>query len=253
MSLLTDPMFYAVALPAVALTGLSKGGFQGAALLSLPLLSLVMHPIQAAAIMLPVLMFQDVFTVAAFRKTVDWTMLWLLAPGVLIGTGIGWATATIVTADHIRLLVGLIAFVFTLNAVLRRGIGAAGKAHNRIEAGFWGMVSAFTSFLVHAGGPPFSIYALPRRLTPEVLAGTSAVFFMAVNWLKVPPYLALGQLSWETLVLSVVLFPMAAAANVAGIWMVRRIEMGLFYKILYALLLLVSVKLIYDGTVGLLG
>lgn len=249
--LLTDPWFYATALPAVILTGLSKGGFQGASLLSLPLLALAMNPVQAAAVMLPVLIFQDIFSVSAFRRSIDWRMLRLMAPGVLAGTAVGWATASFVTADHIRLMVGVIALVFTVMAVARRQVTGAPRPHNGIAASFWGLVSAFTSFLVHAGGAPFSVYALPRRLAPELLAGTTAVFFSAVNLLKIPPYFQLGQLSWENFQLSLALMPMAGAANLAGIWLVRRIELGLFYKILYALLFFVSLKLVWDGATAL--
>jgi uncharacterized protein len=251
--MLTDPWFYAVALPAVAMTGLSKGGLQGASLLSLPLLALVMPPFQAAAIMLPVLMMQDVFAVAAFRRTIDWTMLKLMLPGVLVGTMIGWLTASIVTSDHIKLLVGVLTLLFCLNSVWKRDVGATARPHNALQAAVFGCLSAFTSFLVHAGGPPFSIYALPRRLEKETLAGTTAVFFMMVNWLKVPAYSQLGQLTRESLLLSVVLFPAAVGANLLGIWIVRRMPTGPFYKVLYTLLFLVSLKLIWDGARGVLG
>lgn len=249
--LLTDPWFYAAALPAVTLTGLSKGGFQGASLLSLPLLALVMNPIQAAAVMLPVLLFQDIFSVSAFRRSIDWTMLKLMAPGVLAGTVVGWATASYVTADHIRLLVGLIALTFTIMAVARRPLTGVPRPHNAIAAAFWGLVSAFTSFLVHAGGAPYSVYALPRRLPPPMLAGTTAVFFAVVNVLKIPPYLHLGQISLDNLMLSLALMPMAGAANLAGIWLVRRLELGFFYKTLYTMLFLVSLKLVWDGATAL--
>ena len=248
--MLTDPWFYAVALPAVALTGLSKGGLQGASLLALPLMTLVMHPLYAAAIMLPVLMMQDVFAVHAFRKTIDWTMLKLLAPGVVLGTIVGWLTASVVTSDHIRLMVGLMTLVFCLNSLVKREFDGAPRPHAAGPAAFFGFASGFTSFLVHAGGPPYSIYALPRRLPREVLAGTTSVFFAVVNWLKIPAYLQLGQLTRETFLLSVVLMPMAIAANLFGIWMARRIPTGPFYKILYVLLFVVSLKLIWDGARG---
>jgi uncharacterized protein len=114
-------------------------------------------------------------------------------------------------------------------------------------AGLWGGVSGFTSFVVHAGGPPFSIYALPRRLPKEALSGTAAIFFAMINMLKVPAYLSIGLFTRETLALSAVLLPVAVVANAAGIWLVRRVPLGLFYKILYSLLFVLSLKLIYDG------
>ena len=67
--MIAEPSFYAAAIPAVILMGLSKGGFAGLGLLALPLMALVASPVQAAAIMLPILLVQDVVTVWAFRRT----------------------------------------------------------------------------------------------------------------------------------------------------------------------------------------
>jgi uncharacterized protein len=252
--MLTDPWFYAVALPAVALFGLTKGGFAGASLPAMPLLSLVMPPFMAAAIILPVLLVQDVLTVYSFRKSYDGHMLRLMLPGAAVGSFAGWLTAASIQPDHIRLGVGLMALAFCLNAWFRSNGGVeAARSHEPWPARFWGSVSGFTSFMIHAGGAPFNIYALPRRLPKETLAGTSAVYFACVNLMKVPAYLSLGQLSVETLKLSAVLLPAALLANAGGIWLVRRVPLGLFYRVLYGLLFALSLKLIWDGGRAVLG
>ncbi len=252
--MLTDPWFYAVALPAVILFGLTKGGFSGASLPAMPLLALVVPPFQAAAIVLPVLMVQDMLTVYAFRKTFDRTMLVLMLPGAVLGLALGAVTATWVKPDHIRLGVGLLAFGFCLDA----WFGHASRTteavpHDRARASFWGGVSGFTSFVIHAGGAPFSMYALPRRLSKEALSGTAAIFFAIVNVIKVPAYLSIGLFSEENFILSAVLLPAALLANAGGIWLVRRIPLGIFYKILYGLLFVLSLKLIYDGGRAMFG
>lgn len=246
--MLTDPWFYLVAIPAVALFGLSKGGFAGASLPAMPLLAMVMPPLMAAAIVLPVLLVQDVLTVYAFRKTFDRKMLALMLPGAALGSLFGYLTATSIDADQIRFAVGVLGLSFCLNAWFGSGGGTVEpKPHDVASAGLWGTVSGFTSFVVHAGGAPFNIYALPRRLPKETLAGTSAVFFAAVNAMKILPYSMLGQLTAEVAMLSAVLLPAAIAANAAGIYLVRRVSMALFYRILYALLFLLSLKLVVDG------
>lgn len=246
--MLTDPWFYVVALPAVALFGLTKGGFAGASLPAMPLLSIVMAPLTAAAIALPVLIVQDVFTVYAFRKSYDGRMLLQMLPGAVLGMVIGWLTASSISADAVRFGVGLLSLAFCLNAWFgSRSVADHAKPHDPAAAGFWGAVSGFTSFLIHAGGAPFNIYALPRRLSKEKLVGTSSIYFAAVNLFKIPAYLSLGLLTAETLTLSAVLLPAAIAANVGGIWLVRRMPTGIFYRILYALLFVLSLKLIYDG------
>ena len=164
--MLTDPWFYLVAIPAVALFGLTKGGFAGASLPAMPLLALVMPPLTAAAIVLPVLIAQDVLTVYSFRKTFDARMLRLMLPGAALGSLLGWLTATTISPDQIRFAVGVLAFGFCLNAWFghRSGVTAS-LPHNPASAGLWGTISGFTSFVIHAGGAPFNIYALPRGLS----------------------------------------------------------------------------------------
>jgi uncharacterized protein len=252
--MLTDPWFYAVAIPAVALFGLTKGGFAGASLPAMPLMALMMPPFTAAAIILPVLLVQDIVTVYSFRKEYDRTMLRLMLPGAVVGSLVGSFTAASIQPDHVRFGVGLLAFAFCLNAWFGPGAGKGGALpHDPAMAGFWGGVSGFTSFVIHAGGAPFNIYALPRRLPKEVLSGTAAIFFSIVNLMKVPAYLGLGQLTLETLKLSAVLLPAAILANAGGIWLVRRMPLGMFYRVLYGLLFGLSLKLIFDGVKSLAG
>ena len=252
--MLTDPWFYAVAIPAVALFGLTKGGFAGASLPAMPLLALMMSPFMAAAIILPVLLVQDVLTVYAFRKSFDKRMLQLMLPGAAFGSFLGWLAAASISPDQVRLGVGLLALAFCLNAWYgRRASGGEALPHDAASAGLWGTVSGFTSFVIHAGGAPFNIYALPRGLSKETLSGTAAIYFSAVNAMKVPAFLSLGLVTAETLKLSLVLLPAALVANAAGIWLVRRVPQGLFYRILYGLLFTLSLKLIYDGCRAVFG
>ena len=254
MSLLTDPWFYATALPAVTLYGLSKGGFAGVSLLSLPLMSLVMAPVQAAAILLPVLLVQDAVTVTSFRKTWDRSTLIYLMPGALAGIVLGWLTATVVPQGSVRIAVGVIALLFCLNtwflaprrAAALRG-GAVPPLHTWPQAGFLGAACGYASFVVHAGSPPFLFYAVPRIASKEALAGTMAVLFAIINLLKVPPYFGLGQFTEANLTAAAVLLPMAVLANVGGVWLVRRISPVMFFRAITALTFVVGILLIVQG------
>lgn len=245
--MITDPFFYAVALPAVVLYGLSKGGFSGVAILSTPLLALAVPPLQAAAIMLPVLLVQDVVTVWSYRKTWDSRTLVHLAPGALIGIAAGFVFASWVSDDAVRILVGLIAIAFCLDRWLRAGSRIESRPHDWRSATVLGALSGYTSFVIHVGGPPFNMYALARGLNRDVFVGTAGVFFAAVNLVKVPPFIALGQLTWGTLATAAVLFPLAVAANLAGIWLVRRVPADLFYRLIYGLTFAVGCFLLASG------
>ncbi len=251
MSIITDPVFYFIALPAVLVLGLSKGGFAGIGILATPLLALYLPPLEAAALLLPILISQDAISVWVYRR--DWSAwnLKVLIPGALIGLGVAWLFAAQVSDTAIRLVVGSIGIAFVLHNFLKRGPVEPQKK-TATSGVFWGAVSGFTSFLVQGGAPPFQVHVLPQMLPKMTLVGTSAIFFAVVNFLKVGPYLALGQFSSTNLTTSLVLLPLAIAANFLGIWLVRVTPQDLFYRLAYFLVLCVSLLLLWQGVTSLL-
>ena len=122
---------------------------------------------------------------------------------------------------------------------------------NPVLAAFWGTVAGFTSFVAHVGGPPFQVYALPLRLDPKVLTGTSVIFFAVTNAIKLVPYFALGQFDSTNLAASAALMPIAPLATLAGAWLVRRMRPEVFYPFTYATVALIAVKLLWDGAAQL--
>lgn len=247
--LLSNPWFYATAVPAVILVGLSKGGFGGTmALVGVPLMALIMSPVQAAAIMLPILVIMDISALWSWRGQRDRETLRNMLPGAMIGIGVGWALATVVTVSHVRLIVGVLALLFVARwAAQQLGYRPGHREHSASAGNFWGAVSGFTSFVAHAGGPPFQVYALPLGLAPPLYVGTSVIFFAIVNAVKLVPYLALGQFDATNLAASAVLLPIAPLATLAGARLVRRMKPEIFYPVMYVMVLIVSLKLIYDG------
>lgn len=252
--MITNPLFYAAAIPAVTLLGLSKGGFSGLGLLSLPLLALVVSPVQAAAITLPILIVQDVVSVWAYRHTWDKRNVVLLTLGAIAGILTGYLLAARVSDAAVKLVVGAISIAFAIRRMVleRRTTPPAATLADTPRGLFWGWVTGFTSMIAHAGGPPFQIYVMPQKLPRDVFVGTGAILFALLNWIKVPPYVALGQFTAENLLTAAVLFPLAVASTWAGVLLVRRVDGARFYTAVYLLLILVGAKLVYDGVSVLL-
>lgn len=247
-------IFYAAAVPAVILLGLSKGGFSGLSTLAMPLLALAMSPVKAAAIMLPILIVQDWVSVWAFRRDWEARNLAILVPAGAIGVGAGWLMAARVDEQAVRLAVGLISVGFVVFMLLRDRLAAGAATRAAIAPGLlWGAIGGFTSFVSHAGAPPTMVYMLPQKLTPRIFAGTSAILFAIINLMKVGPYFALGQFSRDNLAASVTLVPVAIVSTVAGVWLVRRVSAERFYMLVLGLTFIVGVKLIWDGAWGLWG
>jgi uncharacterized membrane protein YfcA len=251
MTLIADPLFYPLAVIAVTALGLSKGGFAGVGVMSTPLLATILPPLQAAAILLPILIVQDMISIWVYRR--DWSAwhLKVMLPGAVLGIAIAWALATQVSDAVVRLVIGVIGVSFALNAWF--GPKRAEPKQPQVPGGlFWGAVSGFTSTLSQAGGPPFQVYVLPQRLPKLTLVGTYTIYFAAINLLKIVPYFALGQFSAANLATSAALLPVAIAANFLGIWLVRRTPTGLFYQIAYVLVFLISLELLRSGLTSLI-
>lgn len=237
---------WVLAVLAAVLVGMSKGGLPVVSMLAVPLLAQVMSPITAAGLLLPVYVISDMFGLWAWRKAFAPRVLAIVAPAAVLGIGVGWATASIVSERMVGGLVGLIGALFALNAILRPRLSAAREA--RIAPGiFWGTITGFTSFVSHSGGPPWQVYALPLGMGKMVFAGTSTILFAWINAVKLIPYYALGQLSAENLRVAAVLVVPAALAVLAGVRLTRVIPHVLFFRIVIWALLLISLKLVWQA------
>lgn len=238
--------FWAAAVVASALVGAGKGGIPIVGMLGVPVLSLVISPVAAAGLLLPVYVLSDMFGLYAYRHAFDRRVLAILMVGVTIGVGLGWGTARITPEWLVTTLVGVIGAVFALRLLTRRAEVAARPA--RVAPGlFWGTITGFTSFVSHSGAPPFQVYVLPLGLQKMVYAGTNTILFAYLNGIKLVPYWALGQFSAANLKVAVLLMPAAAVAVFAGVRLVKILPERLFFQIVTWALLAVSLKLIWDG------
>ena len=231
---------------AALLIGLSKGGLSMLGSLATPLFALVASPVRAAAILLPILVVSDLFGLWSYRREFDRRNLAILVPAGIVGVAIGWATASIVSDRAVGLMIGLIGIGYCLNSWRLRRRTLAPKKADGLRGAFWGVVMGFSSFISHAGGPPFQVYVLPQRLPKLVFAGTATIVFAAINMVKLLPYWALGQFNSSNLKASLLLMPIAIVGVFAGMRLVRVLPERFYFVIVQAMLWVVSVKLIVD-------
>lgn len=243
-------LFLAVGIPAAMLVGLSKGGLPVVGMLGVPVMSLAMHPLEAAGILLPIYVVTDMFGLWFYRRDYSGRNLAIIIPSAMLGIAFGWATASVMSEAAVTLLVGLIGVGFCLNMWLRRA--DAQKRPADVPRGvFWGALSGFTSFVSHSGAPPFQVYVLPQKLEKMVYAGTSTIAFASINAAKLAPYYALGQLNADSVKTAALLMPFGAVATFAGVRLVRILPERTFFLAVQIALLLVSLKLCWDGIGGL--
>jgi len=250
--LLDNPWFYLATIPAVLLYGIAKGGFGGAvSMLAVPIMSMVMPPTQAAAILLPILVIMDALVVMTYWGVYDRTTLRYMLPGALVGIALGYFTADAMNEHYMRVLIGALSLAFGLLYLFRLTAGVGGR-HHPIAGNVFGTVAGFTSFSIHAGGPPFTMYLLPKHLSPLLFAGTAGMFFAVVNAAKLAPYYLLGQFTADNLLYSLVLVPLAPLGVKIGHYLTKRATSRLYYDVISLFLALLGARLLWQGLSALL-
>jgi uncharacterized protein len=242
-----DTSILLLACLAAWLVGLSKGGLPAIGMLAVPVMSLLISPLKAASLLLPIYILTDAVSVWLYRRSFSAENLRVLIPSSFVGIFIGWATAAWLSDRFVGLLVGVIGVAFCLNAWLRQKRNdQSARMPPKSHGIFWGAMSGFTSFVSHAGAPPFQIYTLPQKMDKMVFVGTSTLFFAAVNLAKLPAYQLLRPYSLADLTVAAWLIPAALVGTLMGAWLTKRIHGVWFFRLVQAGLFAVSLKLITD-------
>ncbi|GMQ79001.1 MAG: sulfite exporter TauE/SafE family protein [Anaerolineae bacterium] len=241
-----DTLLFVVAAIVTFVIGMSKGGLGGTAgALATPLMVLVLPADEVIGLILPVLMVADLFAVALYWGRWNRRLILLLLPGTLIGVTIGTFFITNAPTETLRRLLGVIVLFFALYKLLERRILSrlTYKSHD------WhglvaGIVTGFSSALAHTGGPPVSIYLLMQNVTPAVFIATSALFFMILNWIKVPYYIYADLFDLDRMRQLIWLLPLVPIGAWTGRWVAFKVNRATYENIIIVLLIINSLFLI---------
>lgn len=249
--------FWIAAIAAVLLTGISKGGFGSAiGVAATPILALTISAADAVALLLPLLLVADVFALRQYHRQIDSGVLKMLLPGAVAGIGLGWLFFDYFSDNEpiLKLAIGVLALGFVVFQLLRNHLVSAlfdhrdsGGRTDRVQGGFWGMTSGFVSTLAHVGGPPVLVYLLPKQLPREVFVGTTVLFFLVVNLVKLIPYSQLGLLRIENLTVVLLLAPLAWIGVKLGVVLNRRFTDLWFTRVIYVVLVLTGFQLVFGS------
>lgn len=245
-----EPWQWALGIVAAILVGVSKTGIAGLGMLFVAVFALVIPSTkQSTGIVLPLLIFGDVVAVLSYRRHTQWTHVWRLFPWTALGVFAGYFALGRVDDHQTRVLIGIIVCAMVALHFWRRY--QADKHPEVLQSrGFWfavmiGILAGFTTLVANAAGPLMVIYLLAMRLPKMEYVGTGAVFFMLLNWFKVPFMVHLGLITRESLRFNLLLAPAVLAGALFGKWLLPRIDQKLFERIALVLSAAAGVKLLF--------
>jgi uncharacterized membrane protein YfcA len=229
------------------LIGLSKGGLGGTlGMLATPLLALVLPADQVIGLLLPVLIFADIFAVAAHWGHWHRKYLILLLPGAVLGVTIGTFFITNVPTEQLQLFLGVIFLLFALYKLFEKQLLAyfTYTPHNW-HGMFAGTAAGFSSALAHTGGPPIAIYLIFQNVTPRVFIATSALFFAIVNWIKVPYYLYADLFDLALIRQMALMFLFVPFGVWIGRWAAAKVDPKTYERLILLFLIISAILLIF--------
>lgn len=237
------------------LVGLSKGGLGGPVFvgMTVPLLSLIIPAQQAVGLVLPLLMFADVFAIYFYWK--EWEkryLVLLLIPG-LIGVVFGTFILKDIDEQSLKRIIGVFTLIAVSFKLLNDQLKSIQYQPKNWHGWLAGWAAGFASALANVGGPPIIVYLLMQSnvktkkspLTPRQFIGTTTLFFAIINWTKLPGFIGLGILDinrFLSIAWVIVIIPFAIYG---ARYIITRIDQKTFEWVMIVPLIILCISLIF--------
>lgn len=231
-------LFFVVAL----CVGLSKTGVHGAGNVAVPLLAVVFGGQVSSGVMLPLLVLADVMGVWYYHRHASWTHLKKMIGWAILGIVAGTAVGGMID-DHAfkMVMVGIIFVSVAIMVWMERG-HKEDIPDYRWFAALCGVGAGFTSMIGNLAGAFSAIYLLAMRLPKNTFIGTSAWFFLVINWIKVPFHVFVWKtITWNTFLLDLITLPVIALGAWLGIIIVKNLSEGAYRWFIIVMTLIAAI------------
>ncbi|HEY0651818.1 MAG TPA: sulfite exporter TauE/SafE family protein [Chryseosolibacter sp.] len=206
------------------LIGMSKTGVHGAGMMAVPLLAAIFGGQLSSGILLPMLCLADVLGVWYYHRHASWSHLKKLFPWAILGTIAGTVVGRLVDDSAFKVIM---AVVIILSVIIMLWLEKGHKVEipgKKWFAALTGTAGGFTSMVGNLAGSVMAVYFLSMRLPKNQFIGTTAWFFMVINWFKVPFHVfAWKTISWNTFLLNLMTLPAIVLGGLVGILLVKNI------------------------------
>ena len=232
------------------LVGISKGGIGGPVpvALTVPLLTLIIEPQIAVALVLPLLIFADIFALYFYWRQWDRHYIALMiAPG-LIGVLLGALVLDAIDATTLKRVIGGLTLLALSFKIANDRLASLAYQPRTWHGYFAGWASGFGSTLANVGAPPFTAYLLLQpKMTPHRFVGTTTLFFAVMNLTKVPGFIALELFDYDRLLSIAWVFLLIPPAVLVARRLIDHINQRIFEWMMMIPLAALSAYLLLSG------
>lgn len=242
---------WAICILAALLVGLGKGGLPGTGNLSIILMASIFPIKESVGILLPILICADVVAVSLYHQHTRWKQLLKLLPWTLAGIGIG---AFVFRQIDDALLTRAIGAILLLMVVLRwlmhflpekeDGMMVHTNIGKHVFVGFTGILGGVATMVANAAGPIVAIYLLVSDLPKYAFIGTSAWFFFLINLSKMPIQISIGNITWHSLGISLILGVFAIIAALIAPKIVHHLPQRVFSFLIWMFVVVAGLKML---------
>ncbi|HEY3388502.1 MAG TPA: sulfite exporter TauE/SafE family protein [Prolixibacteraceae bacterium] len=207
------------------LIGMSKTGVPGVSMIVVPTLALIFGGKQSTGVLLPILIFADVFAVIYYHRHAQWKHLVRALPWAFGGLFIALWIGNLVNDEQFKQMIAIIVFVSIALMIWKDYFYKKEFTTDKWWfAALMGIVGGFATMIGNVAGPIFAIYLLAMHLDKKGFIGTTAWFFFIVNLSKFPlQVLVWKNININTLTIDILVLPAIALGAWLGIFLVKLI------------------------------
>ena len=243
-----NPVFVAVIIAALGLMiGLAKGGFNALGSLLTPILSLILPVSLAVGVILPMLIFGDVFAIYSYWREWDGKLVARMLPTAIVGALAGTFLLAQLSSNALRIALGVFVLFLVAYKLASDRIKSLQYQPHGWHAPAAGALAGLASAMFNNGGPPFNSYLLLQKMPARRFIATSALFFALVNLIKVPGFLYTGVLNMPLLLSFWWVFLFIPIGIWGGRLLITRLNQSAFEWTVIGLLLLTSLLLFWQS------
>lgn len=230
---------------AAVIVGISKTAIPGAGSVAIAIFAAVLPARESTGAILPLLIVADVFAVWSYRRDANWRALLRLIPAVVVGMALGLLFLALANDTVARIVIGLILLSVIAFTLGRRWLGRRAAEAGPVASAAYGTLGGFTTMVANAAGPVMSMYFIAKKFSVKEFLGTAAWFFAIVNLSKVPFSIGLGFITPSSLLMNLVLAPLAIAGAVLGLWLAKKLDQVLFERLVILFTLIGAAYLLW--------